>query len=192
MVDRAEITQTMNEEAYRGANHETYTVRGVNTRDLQPSVGYSTRLKPSVGLYTRILPAVGLYTRIHTCCGVKTQEFKMKLIRTDIFPKRGIKINLYFKISSTRLYTFIVFACLSVKCWERGRQFDTRCHESTRNCNLGTDSAWVLLKVNVQEWVFLNDYIFLEALYYDLSFILCFQYEFLLSIDFHICFDLRF
>ncbi len=34
MVDRAQITQVMNEKAYRGANHETYTGRGVNTRDL--------------------------------------------------------------------------------------------------------------------------------------------------------------
>jgi hypothetical protein len=34
MVDRAQITQVTNEKAYRGANHETYTGRGVNTRDL--------------------------------------------------------------------------------------------------------------------------------------------------------------
>jgi hypothetical protein len=60
--------------AYREANHETHTGRGVNTRDLQPSVGYITRLKPSVGLYTRILPSVGLYTRIHTCRGVSTRD----------------------------------------------------------------------------------------------------------------------
>jgi hypothetical protein len=50
--------------AYREANHETHTGRGVNTRDLQPSVGYSTRLMPSVGLYTRI----------HTCRGVSTRD----------------------------------------------------------------------------------------------------------------------
>ena len=69
MVDRAEIAQVMNEKTYRGVNHEIYTVRGVNTRDLQPSVGYSTRLMPSVGLYTRI----------HTCRGVYTREFNSKL-----------------------------------------------------------------------------------------------------------------
>jgi hypothetical protein len=70
MVDRAEITQVTNEKkTYRGVNHEIYTVRGVNTRDLQPSVGYSTRW----------IPSVGLYTRFYTYRGVNTRGFNLKL-----------------------------------------------------------------------------------------------------------------
>ena len=68
MVDRVQITQATNEEKLTvRLITRLYTGRGVNTRDLQPSVGYYTRLKP----------AVRLYTRINTGRGVNTRDFNL-------------------------------------------------------------------------------------------------------------------